>query len=206
MSAESDRAAWTALALDLPRFHHQLTAGEASPLLARLAALPARTSADFAGLADEAARLAALDVFMVDAMVRRHAVGLPRATDATLNEALSAAGERLGCEPILSYPFYIRYNPMDIDAIRRFTDTEAEFRFIRMHRLIEDTFDGLIATLDAVLGAADPRSALAEVFDDIADAFRLTNRTVAGFRDPTRMPRRSSTMASGPIFARASTR
>lgn len=188
MSSAEVSAAWSCLSLDLPRHHESLSAGESGPFQACLAELPALTAAYFAALDHPAAQLLALDVFMVDAMIRRHGLELPPVVSGKVDEALAAAAERLGCEPILSYPFYIRLNPTDIAEIRRFTDTDAEFRFIRMHRLIEDLMDGAIATLERVLGDADPARAFRVAYGALAADFQLINRTVAGFRDEARMP------------------
>ncbi len=181
-------SAWSRLALDLPIFHGPLVAGDAAELQSRLGLLPAVTPATVADLSGDDAQRLGLDVFMVDAVVRRHGLALGPDVEERLAVATAVVAERLGCEPILSYPFYIRLNPTDLAEIRRFTPTEAEFRFIRMHRLIEDVFDDLIAMLGKILDAPDRGVALARALPEIADAFRLVNRTVAGFRDPVRMP------------------
>lgn len=181
---------WSRLALELPTFHASLVAGDSSKFRSRLALLPDVRDTDVALLPSESANLLGLDVFMVDAVIRRHRLTLAPGLAPRLAAANVALAERLGCAPILSYPFYIRLNPTDLRATRRFTPFEAEFRFIRMHRLIEDAFDALIETVGGVLDAADRPSALATALPAIGDALRLANRVVGGFRDPVRMPQR----------------
>lgn len=181
-------SAWQALALDLPAFHAPLSAGETEPFVGRLAALPAVEVGMAGALPDEAARLLALDVLMVEAAVRRHELALPAPVAAALDASSAVVAERMGLEPIISYPLYIRHNPTALGETRRFTPLEAEYRFIRMHRLIEDRFDRLIARIEAVLGADDSRAALRAAMPDLRAGFRLVNRTMAGFRGVQRMP------------------
>lgn len=199
-AADAVVSQWTALALDLPRFHDPMTAGNACPLLNRLAELPPLDLPALSTLPDDGARLAALDVLMVDAFVRRHAPALDRAVAATLDAAVHAVAERMGTLPILSYPFYIRANPTALDQIRRFTPTDAEIRFIRMHRVIEDSFDRTIERLDGVLAAADRRTALAAALPALSNDFRLVNRVMAGLRSEERIPRETFTHGFRPYF------
>ena len=191
---------WRDLALDLPRYHDSLAIGQPEPFLARLSSLPPVDPAGMDTLPDATARLAALDVLMVDAVVRRHRLRLPVDVAGRLETARTVVADRLGIRPILSYPLYIRANPLDPDKIRRFTPTDAELRFIRMHRLIEDTFEHVIETLDAVLGAPEPAAALAGAFDGLGRDFRLANRTVAGFRSEDRIPRATFNEGFRPYF------
>ena len=194
---------WTRLALDLPRFHPDLTAGDALEFRDRLTRLPAVTPADLSALPDEAARLTALDVLMIEATIRRHDLhpGLPPDVGARLDAACHAVAARLEIQPIIAYPLYIRFNPKPLDQIRRFTPLEAEFRFIRMHRVIEDRFDEVIAQLQTLLDSPDWRAELGDIFPALKDSFRLINRTMAGFRDPERMPVKDFTEGFRPYFA-----
>ena len=91
-----------------------------------------------------------------------HGLDLGAETSEKLDRAARIVSARLDIAPIITYPLYIRVNPLDIDRIRRFTPYEAEFRFIRMHRLIEDIFDKVIRVLDDLLDAPVPREALTE--------------------------------------------
>ncbi|MCB0215639.1 MAG: hypothetical protein KDH92_03310 [Chloroflexi bacterium] len=178
-------AAWRALALDLPRHHPELVAGRDGVFAEALAGLPAIGDADLRGLSDAELRLAGLDVLMVEAVVRRH--GLPR-SESTLDASASVVAERLGLQPIISYPLYIRENPVDLAEMRRFTAYEAEFRFIRMHAAIEDLFDQTIASLEAIIDSDAPRMALREHFAGLSAGLRSANRIMSGFRSPVRMP------------------
>jgi tryptophan 2,3-dioxygenase len=181
--------AWRDLALELPRHHDGLSSGRGAPFTGCLASLPPLGAADLADLPLAEARLIALDVLMIEAFLRRHALSLDAGVTHRLATATTAVAERLDTVPILTYPLYIRANPTDVTAIRRFTPTEAEYRFIRMHRLIEDRFDEVIDRLSGVLDADEPRAALAGAVDDLAAGFRVANHTMAGFRGQERMPR-----------------
>jgi tryptophan 2,3-dioxygenase len=197
-------AAWTSLALALPHHHASVSAGnaDADDFVAALAALPALTAAALDSLPDPDARRLALDVLMVEAFVRRHAPRIPPGPAAPVESAAQLVGTSLGIPPILSYPLYIRDNPVDFDAIRRFTPLDAEFRFIRMHRLMEDIFDGLIARLSGILDLppAGRRPALAAAMPAIRSDFQRVNRTMAGFRSPTRMPQSDFVHGFRPYF------
>lgn len=185
LSAEREPLqAWRALALALPRHHPALAAGQLAPFAAALDGLPAIGEAELAGLSEAELRLAGLDVLMVEAVARRH--GLPRAGTA-LDASANAVAGRLGLQPIISYPLYIRENPGDLAEMRRFTEYEAEFRFIRMHAAIEDLFDQVIASLEAIIRDDAPRRALREQFAGLSAGLRSANRIMSGFRSPVRM-------------------
>lgn len=192
--------AWRALSLDLPRLHADLAAGRPDAFAARAAALPDLPGADLDALAEPAARLAALDVLMIEAVARCRQVDLPPGAAETLARAVAGVARRCGIPPILSYPLYIRVNPTDMAEIRRFTPLAAEFRFIRMHRLIEDVFDRMIAGLGAVLGAPDRAAALAAAMPALRADFRLVNRTMAAFRSPARIDRHAFVDGFRPYF------
>lgn len=191
---------WRRMALALPSHHGPLCAGDAHRFIDEVASLSAVRDEDLVDVSDEAARLAALDVLMVEAAVRRHDLALPPPAADALAASTEAVARRGGIPPILSYPLYIRTNPTDLDHIRRFTPLEAEFRFIRMHRLIEDIFDGLIERLGAVLDATDGRAALAAAMPGLRAGLRRVNRTMAGFRGPVRMPRDAFVNGFRPYF------
>lgn len=195
-------AAWESLSLALPRHHAPVSAGDADAFVADLAALPALSAAVFDGLPGPDARRLALDVLMVEAFVRRHAPRIPPGPVAAVEAAAQVVGAVLGIPPILSYPLYIRDNPVDFDAIRRFTPLDAEFRFIRMHRLMEDIFDGLIARLSGILDLPPMgrRLALAAAMPAIRSDFQRINRTMAGFRSPVRMPQSDFVHGFRPYF------
>jgi hypothetical protein len=185
-STEALRQAWRALSLELPRFHRELSAGRRDAFEAALGRLPDLESSALSTWEDGAAIESGLDVLMVEAMARRHRV--PR-VGTGLDRSAQAVSERLGLQPILSYPLYIRENPSDLAEIRRFTDLDAEFRFIRMHAAIEDIFDDLILRLDEILDAPDPRASLRDHFPALSAGLRSANRIMSGFRSPVRMPR-----------------
>jgi tryptophan 2,3-dioxygenase len=199
-AADLTPSPWAALALDLPRYHGPMSDGRVEGFLDRLAALAPVELPVLTGLSDAAARLAALDVLMVEAFVRRHDPALDSAVAATLESAVQAVAARMGTLPILSYPFYVRANPTPLAEMRRFTPTEAEYRFIRMHRLIEEAFDRIIERLETVLSAGDRRAALADAFDGLADDLRLAGRVMAGLRSQARLPREVFTDGFRPYF------
>jgi tryptophan 2,3-dioxygenase len=197
----ADLAPWSAAASSLPAVH----AGPPDALASfqdRVARFPLpEWFATRHGETDDAARLAALDVLMVEAFVRRHdpARGSPAAARA--EAAAAMAGARLSIPPILTYPLYIRANPPALPATRRFTPSAHEFRFIRMHRLIEDELDQIVVSLAAIAHATDAPGALVAAIDGLEGRFRRVNRTVAAFRSPTRMDRHAFVDGFRPYYA-----
>ncbi len=194
---------WSELSLALPSYHAAISAGgSAETFGTRVIDLKPLDNQALGQMTDGEARGVALDVLMIEAFVRRHAAQVPADAKAVVESAATAAAARLGIPPILSYPLYIRDNPPEIEQIRRFTPLDAEFRFIRMHRLIEDTFDGLIARLAEVIGTppSEQRAALAAAMPAVREGFRLVNHTMAGFRSPVRMPREDFVDGFRPYF------
>lgn len=183
------RAAWRDAALALPAHHARAERGDLAAFDAALAGLAPPAPDVLGRLSDDAARDLALDVLMVEAFARRHGERVAPAARARADEAARAVAARAGLQPILSYPLYIRSNPMAPGETRLFTPHPAEERFVRMHRFIEDRFDELIATLEGVLGAPDVLAAYRAAHAGIGAAFQRINRVMAGFRDPVRMPR-----------------
>lgn len=181
-------AAWRDAALRLPRAHGLAERQGPTAALASIGTLPTLSAEAMAAL-DERGRLeTGLDVFMVEAFLRRHQVDLDSADRRALETSAAAAADALDIPPILTYPLYIRENPSAPERLRRFTPLAAEVRFIRMHRLIEDAMDRLLPVLAGVPKAADPVAALDAALPELRSGFRLINRTMAGFRSPARMP------------------
>ncbi|MFN8422922.1 MAG: hypothetical protein U0470_05845 [Anaerolineae bacterium] len=199
--------AWARLARSLPSLHAEASAGGLAALEDAVRAAPAVTGADLAGLGDEDRRIIALDILLVESFARRHG-GLPGPEGrAALDQAAAAVAAALDIRPILTYPLYIRHNPLPPEPLRTFTPLPAEARFIRMHRAVEDDLDGLIPRLDAVLAAAAPddglSAALAAAYRPLAEGFRRVNRMMAAFQDPIRMPVADFTHGFRPYYASA---
>ncbi len=198
--ADHPAVAWRDLAWRLPRAHGlQATVGLDAALHA-LTPLPTLTPAHLAMLDQRGRMEAGLDVFMVEAFLRRHGASLPPADQRALQASASAVAAALDVPPILTYPLYIRENPGAPEHLRRFTPLAAEVRFIRMHRLIEDEMDRLLPVLAAIPVAADPLVSLEAALPDLRAGFRLINRTMAGFRSPQRMPHRDFFQGFRPYY------
>jgi tryptophan 2,3-dioxygenase len=190
--------AWTGASLALKECHPAVDAGRErlSELVSRA---PVPDGETLAALDADAARRLALDVLMVGAFCRCRALTL---TDhARLEQATLTVAERLDIPPIVSYPLYIRANEISWDRMRRFTPTRDEFRFVAMHRVIEDQFDRLIAQLRAAL-ARDP-AALAGALGEMLACMRTVNRTVAAFRSPERLDKLVFNQGFRPYFGSA---
>lgn len=187
-SMADSAAAWRGAALSLPRAHAMQAHQGAAAALAAIGPLPTLTTEVLAALDDRARLEAGLDVFMVEAFLRRHRLELEPTDGRALETSAAAAAAALDIPPILTYPLYIRENPAAPERLRRFTPLAAEVRFIRMHRLIEDQMDRLQPILAGLPTAADPLAALDAALPDLRSGFRLINRTMAAFRSPVRMP------------------
>jgi len=186
--ASAWRTGWRDLALGLPRHHGAAERGDVAAFEAAVAAREPLQAADLAALRPDDVLALALDVLMIEAFARRHAALLGPSTLERVTSAARDVAARAGLQPILSYPLYIRHNPMAAGDTRLFTPYPAEERFVRMHRFIEDRFDEVIATLEAVVDAPDALDAYAGAHPGIGAAFARINRVMAGFRDPERMP------------------
>lgn len=194
------RAAWRDLALALPRHHVAAERGDVAGFASAVAALAVPAAHAMAGLDAPAVMALALDAFMVEAFARRHAAHLEPATLERVGAAARAVADRAGMQPIISYPLYIRHNPMAAGDTRLFTPLAAEERFVRMHRFIEDRFDEVIATLEGVLAAPDVLAAYRAAHPAVGAAFARINRVMAGFRDQERMPRDVFTQGFRPYY------
>lgn len=181
-------AAWASVSMHLPRAHGLHATQGMAATLGLLGPLPTLSAAELAAMDDRGRLEAGLDVFMVEAFLRRHRAVLSSQDRGALETSTTAVAEVLDIPPILTYPLYIRENPSAPERQRRFTPLAAEARFIRMHRLIEDEMDRLLPVLTAVPVAFDPLGALEAAMPALRAGFRLINRTMAGFRSPTRMP------------------
>ncbi len=207
MAKSDSRATWREAALDLPRLHSKIAEGRVDTALAKLADLPdLQTHPDGealpsdTGSKDKSLVEHVLDVLMVEAFARRHSELLGADLNARMRRAARAASDRLGMRPIISYPLYIRANPMAPAAMRRFTPLAAEARFIRMHRFIEDRFNEIIERLDAITSSQDPAIVFSLHVSEFGDTFRRINRVMAGFRDPQRMPNHDFVNGFRPYF------
>lgn len=194
-------AAWARLALDLPRFHRPAEAGDVAELRARVADLPPLPEETVAALSDDEALLAALDALMIEAFLRRHAARLPGEVHAGILPPAERLAARLGLKPILSYPLYVRVNPMAPERTRLFTPLASEARFVRMHRAIEDRFDEVIRRLEEVLAAPDRRAAVRALAPWLGDTFRQVNGIMGGFRSQRRIPRDAFVDGFRPYYA-----
>jgi len=194
------RAAWRDAALALPGHHARAELGDMASFDAVLAALEEPEADALARLGDDEARAVALDVLMVEAFARRHGARVAPSTMARAAGAARAVAARTGLQPIISYPLYIRHNPMAPGETRLFTPHPAEERFVRMHRFIEDRFDELIAALEAVLDAPDVLAAYRSIHPAVGATFARVNRVMAAFRDPERMPRDVFTHGFRPYY------
>lgn len=183
-------AAWEALALGLPEAHRYMVAGRANLALAAFRRLPLLTRSDLAALAEAQLLRLGLDVFMVEAFLRRH--GFLEDLDASDRRAVDAACDLLSAAldipPILTYPLYILENPRQPGSLRRFTPLAAEARFINMHRRIEEEMAELLPLLEQLPIAPDPMAAVAAALPVLGAGFRRINRCMAAFRSQTRMP------------------
>jgi hypothetical protein len=180
--------AWKSLSHDLPAFHAPLSAGDAAAFIAELQAAQPVELTYLRGLDPDIALLLGLDVLMVEATARRHEIPLDGAAGEALRTSIEAVSSHLDVRPIITYPLYIRHNPIAIDQIRRFTPLASEFRFIRMHRLIEDIFDQVIPEIDRILDSDAPGSMLIERMPLLREDFLRVCRSMSGFRSEARMP------------------
>ena len=192
---------WNALSMALPSEHEKFKAGEQEGYLEALGALEPVSAALIEGLEEVEAQLLALDVLMVEAFHRRHELSFE--AYPVLNSSISNLVSCLDIQPIVTYPLYIRINPQDLDGIRRFTALDSEYRFIRMHRYIEDIFDGVIKALEDLLDLdiSEQGAALAQLMPDLREAMLKSNRMMAAFRDPNRMDNAEFIQGFRPYYA-----
>ncbi len=191
LQGDDPRSAWTSLALSLPRVHALVGAGRVAEALGAFLNLPAIPRGLPSALDPRARLELGLDVFMVEAFLRRHdwTRRLDPRDAATLQAAADTMANALDIPPILTYPLYIRENPPAPERLRRFTPLAAEARFIHMHRRIEEEMERLLPLLEALPAAADPVAAIEAVLPPLSAGFRRINRCMAGFRGVERMPR-----------------
>lgn len=197
---DDERRAWRSAALDLPRLHVAIEEGHAELAIEALSRLQHVNGPGPVRAPHDADPEHVLDVLMVEAFARRHLSTIGQGAYEPIAAAARRAADRLGMRPIISYPLYIRSNPMAPEALRRFTPLPAEARFIRMHRFIEDRFDELITRLESIVRAPDPGRAFEAQLPDIGGVFRRVNRVMAGFRDSSRMPNHDFVHGFRPYF------
>ena len=180
--------AWTQLSRSLPDLHAPLSAGDDTALVSALAKAEPVMPELLREMDEQSALFLGLDVLMVEAASRRHGLSLDGVAGERLRQSVSAVSHHLDVRPIITYPLYIRHNPLELGQIRRFTPLASEFRFIRMHRLIEDIFDEVIPEIDRILDSDAPAALLVANMPALREEFRRVCRGMSGFRSEVRMP------------------